>query len=142
MDPRIFRRGAMDLRIDLLHLDLPDRIAVDPAARQLFLNFEKMRVRSRDDVDRVGRLVADVCAPLPGRVDVIVNYDGFRIDETLEADWARMVAALTERYYATVSRYSGSAFMRMKLREVFPEARTHIFETRGQARAFLDSGST
>ena len=140
MDARIFRRREMDLRIDLLHLDLPDRIAVDPATRQLFLNFEKMRVRSRDEVDRVGRLVADACAPLPGRVDVIVNYDGFRIDEALEAEWARMVADLNERYYSTVSRYSGSAFMRMKLREVFPEARTHIFETRDQARAFLDSG--
>ena len=142
MDPRIFRQREMGLRVDLLHLDLPDRIAVDPATRQLFLNFEKMRVRSRDEVDRVGHLVAGACAPLPGRVDVVVNYDGFRIDETLEADWARMVAELSDRYYSTVSRYSGSAFMRMKLREVFPEARTHIFETRDQARAFLDSGGT
>jgi propionate CoA-transferase len=138
MDARIFRPREMELRVDLLHLDLPDRIAYDPASRQLFLNFEKMRVRSREDVDRVGRMVDEVCQPLPGRVDVIVNYDGFRIDETLEADWARMVADLAGRHYGTVSRYSGSAFMRMKLREVFPEARTHIFETREQARAFVD----
>ncbi len=140
MDPRIFREPEMDLRTDLLHLDLPDRIAVDPASGRLFLNFEKMRVRSRDEVDRVGRLVAQVCQDQPGRVDVIVNYDGFRIDEALEADWARMVADLTERFYGQVSRYSGSAFMRMKLGAVFPEARTHIFESRDQARAFLDSG--
>ena len=142
MDARIFRPREMELRVDLLHLDLPDRIAYDPASRQLFLNFEKMRVRSREDVDRVGRLVDEVCQPLPGRVDVIVNYDGFRIDETLEADWARMVADLAARRYGTVSRYSGSAFMRMKLREVFPEARTHIFETREQARAFVDGART
>lgn len=142
MDARIFRRRGMDLRIDLLHLDLPYRIAIDPATRQLFLNFEKMRVRSHDEIDRVGRLVAEACETQPERVRVIVNYDGFRIDEALEADWARMVASLNERYYSTVSRYSGSAFMRLKLREVFPEARTHIFETRDQARAFLDSDGT
>ncbi len=139
MDARIFRDVEMGLRTDLLHLDLPDRIAVDPASGRLFLNFEKMRVRTRDEVDRVGQLVAEICASLPGRVDVIVNYDGFRIDEAVEADWARMVAALTERHYRKVSRYSGSAFMRMKLGEVFPEARPHIYETSEQARSFLDA---
>lgn len=140
MDRRIFCDREMDLRLDLLHLDLPDRIARDAGSGQLFLNFEKMRVRTKEEVDLVGRLVEEVCAPLDRRVDVIVNYDGFRIDEALEADWARMVAALTERYYAKVSRYSGSAFMRMKLGRVFPEARSHIFETAEQARGFLDGG--
>jgi propionate CoA-transferase len=139
MDSRIFRDREMDLRVDLLHLDLPDRIALDRNAGRLFLNFEKMRVRSRDEVDLVGRLVAETCAAFGKPVDVIVNYDGFRIDDALEADWARMVADVTERYYRTVSRYSGSAFMRMKLREVFPDAPTHIFETSEQARTFLDT---
>ena len=138
MDARIFRAKEMELRVDLLHLDLPDRIALDANSDRLFLNFEKMRVRSSDDVQLVGDLVAKTCAPLGRRVDVVVNYDGFRIDETLEADWARMVAELTRQYYGTVSRYSGSAFMRMKLGAVFPDARTHIFETSEQAQAFLD----
>ena len=86
MDARIFRAGEMDLRTDLLHLDLPDRIALDADADRLFLNFEKLRVRSGDDIRLVGDLVAAACAPLGRRVDVLVNYDGFRIDETLEAD--------------------------------------------------------
>jgi propionate CoA-transferase len=139
MDIRIFRQGEMDLRTDLLHLDLPDRIALDAKTDRLFLNFEKMRVRSHDEVKLVGNLVETVCAPLAGRVDVLVNYDGFRIDESLEADWARMVEDLTRKHYRTVSRYSGSAFMRMKLGAVFPDARTHIFETSEQARSFLDA---
>lgn len=138
MDARIFAEGEMDLRTNLLHLDLPDRVALDAGRDRLFLNFEKMRVRSEGDVRRVGELVARTCAAFGRRVDVVVNYDGFRIDETLEAGWARMVADLTGKYYGTVSRYSGSAFMRMKLGEVFPDARTHIFETGQQARAFLD----
>lgn len=137
MDERIFQPAEMDLRTDLLHLDLPDRIAVDASEMRLFLNFEKMRVRTESEVARVGQLVADTCAPLGEPVDVIVNYDGFSIDEALEAEWARMVADLTGRYYRTVSRFSGSAFMRMKLHEVFTDARPHIFETREQAQAFL-----
>ena len=138
MDARIFRPEEMDLRTDLLHLDLPDRIAVDAEAHRLYLNFEKMRVRTPAEIARVGELVAQACRPLTSKVDVVVNYDGFSIDETLENDWARMVADLDARFYNTVSRYSGSAFMRMKLREVFPDARPHIFETSEQARGFLD----
>jgi len=138
MDARIFGAAEMDLRTDLLHLDLKDRIAIDRTARRLFLNFEKMRLRTSDEVERVGALVAETCASLGARVDVIVNYDGFRIDEALEAQWAQMVAHLSEKYYGAVSRYSGSAFMRMKLRDVFHDDRTHIFETAEQARTYLN----
>ena len=49
-----------------------------------------------------------------------------------------MVADRDARYYKTVTRYSGSAFMRLKLGQVFPEERKHIFENKDQARAFLD----
>ena len=139
MDDRIFQEREMDLRIDLLHLKLPERIAVDAKTGQLFLNFEKMRVRSIKEILRVEQLVSQTCEPLGARVDVVANYDGFQIDEMLEAEWARMVARLTERYYENVSRYSGSAFMRMKLQKVFPNARTHIFETGTQARSFLET---
>lgn len=137
MDHRIFLKEEMNLRTDLLHLDLPDRIAVDAETGQLFLNFEKMRIRSVEEVLRVEQVVTQTCSPLAKRVDVIVNYDGFQIDEVLEADWARMVAGLTDKYYGNISRYSGSAFMRMKLRQVFAEAPNHIFETSDQARSFL-----
>jgi propionate CoA-transferase len=140
MDARLFRAEEMDLRVDLLHLDLPDRIAVSPAGDRLFLNFEKMRVRSHADIDLIGQLVAEKCKTFPARVDVVVNYDAFRIEEDLTKDWACMVADLDQRYYNTVTRYSGSAFMRMKLGQVFAQERPHIFESQDQARAFLDQG--
>lgn len=142
MDPRIFCEGEMGLRTDLLHLDLPDRIALDQSMGQLFLNFEKMRVRTQDEIDLVGRLVAETCEAFGKPVDVVANYDGFRIDEALESSWAEMVNDLTRRHYRTVSRYAGSAFMRMKLGEVFPAARTHIFETSAQAKSFLGADQT
>lgn len=137
MDSRIFKEEEMGLRVGLLHLDLPDRIALQPAENQLFLNFEKMRVRSVADISRVRDAVEALCEGHGQRVDVIANYDGFRIDEALERDWAEMVRTVTEKYYGQVTRYSGSAFMRMKLGEVFQDQRTHIFETQDQAQLFL-----
>ncbi len=143
MDPRIFLPEAMELRIDLLHLDLEDRIALDPVGRTLYLNFGKMRVRNQDDVAQIRAQVEKVCAPLDRRVDVIANYDGARIEEEVEADYAAMVADLTARFYDRVTRYSGSAFMRMKLGKTLGRDRPdHVFETKEEARAFLDRGQT
>jgi propionate CoA-transferase len=138
MDPRIFRDAPMDLKRELLHLDLPDRVALDSAHNRLFINFEKMRVRSADEVALIHRQVAQVCGPLGHKVDVIVNYDGFRLDEEVEKDYADMVADLERRFYRTVTRYSGSAFMRLKLGKTLSGAAPHIFETREAAQSFLD----
>ena len=138
MDPRIFQSGPMDLKRELLHLDLPERIAFDLTTERLFINFEKMRVRSRDDIEQVRDQVMAVCGPLSKKVDVVVNYDGFQIDDDLMQDYAELVADLESRFYNTVTRYSGSAFMRLKLGETLSDVSPHIFETREAAQAFLD----
>jgi len=140
MDARLFRPEPMGIRAAMLHLDLADRIALDPASGRLFLNFEKLRIRNLPEIARIREAVEAVCAPLGRRVDVIANYDGSRIDDEVTGAWASMVADLASRYYDRVTRYSGSAFMRMKLGEVFPQARTHVFETEVQARQFLEQG--
>lgn len=138
MDERIFQMGSMDLRVDLLHLDLHDRIAFDAANSQLFINLEKMRIRNNQDVAAIRQRVEDICSDLNGRVDAIVNYDGTYIDPDIEDAYAVMVQNLEYRFYHTVTRYSGSAFMRLKLRTVFQsDTPPHIFETADEARRFL-----
>lgn len=136
MDPRIFLPDPMGLKTELLHLDLPERIALDSDRHQLFINFEKMRVRSVGDIRQIRNQVEKACANLPGPVDVIVNYDGFQLDDDVAADYAAMVADLEDRFYGTVTRYSGSAFLRMKLGATLQEP-AHIYETRSAAQAFL-----
>lgn len=140
MDARLFREEPMGLRNDLLHLDLDDRIALDAATNRLFINFEKMRIRSHDDVDQIAERVVSLVKPHDRAVDVIVNYDGTRIDEDIAEAYAAMVAELEDTYYARVTRYSSSAFMRMKLGETLSPA-PHIFETADQARQFLEGAS-
>ncbi|NNF24647.1 MAG: acyl CoA:acetate/3-ketoacid CoA transferase [Rhodobacteraceae bacterium] len=142
MDGRIFRDAEMDLKVDLLHLDLPVRVALDANLGRLFLNFEKMRIRNDSDVAMVQRAVEAVCAPHGRKVDVVVNYDDCRIDDDVMSAWANMVSDLERRFYRNISRYAGSAFMRMKLSEVFPEHRTHIFESQRQASKYLENKGT
>nr|WP_306266492.1 CoA-transferase [Pararhizobium sp. IMCC3301] len=138
MDQRIFQSAPMDLRVDLLHLDLADRIALDPAKGQLFINFEKMRIRNQHDVALIQARVEEICLKQSEPVDAIVNYDGTIIDPDIESAYAQMVKDLEDRFYRTVTRYSGSAFMRLKLGKVFErDTAPHIFETADEARRFL-----
>ena len=138
MDGRLFRHEPMDLKRQLLHLDLPERIALDAGARRLFINFEKMRIRSDEEIEQIRAQVERVCAPLGHRVDVIVTYDGYFLDDEVAADYADLVDELETRFYGTVTRYSGSAFMRLKLGETLRGASPHIYESREAAQAYLD----
>ncbi len=140
MDARIFADGPMGLKVDLLHLDMDDRIALDAATNRLFINFEKLRIRNTDDLAGITARVEALLSPHPSAVDVIVNYDGTRIDEDIAGDYAAMVADLEARYYARVTRYSSSAFMRLKLGKTLKRS-SHIFETADQAKRFLEEGS-
>ena len=118
MDPRIFAEAPMELAPELLHLGLDRRITLSEDRRRLFVNLEKLRVRSRADIARLRERVVALCGPLEAKVEAIVSYDGFRLEEDVAADYAAMVADLEARFYASVARYSGAAFTRMRLGRV------------------------
>jgi propionate CoA-transferase len=52
-----------------------------------------------------------------------------------------MIAYLEKRYYSSASRYTTSAFMRLKLGEALTERHVapHIFETQAEAQQFARS---
>jgi propionate CoA-transferase len=134
MDPRLFREGPMDLKRDLLHLDIAERIAFDEAKDVLFVNLAKMRMRTAHDLETVRERVETVCGPMDRRVDVVVNYDQTEIDEDVASDWADLVADLEDRFYARVSRYSTSAFLRRKLgRTLAGDRRRMIYSSEAEA---------
>ena len=71
------------------------------------------------------------------RVAVVVSYDQFVLDPEIEDAYAKVVADLEREYYGSVSRYTTSAFMRLKLAQIFTrEVQPHIFESPQEARAF------
>ncbi len=129
MDPRIFLPQPMDLKRDLLHMDLADRITLDRGEGRLFINFEKMRLRAPEDLAMIRARVEELCQPLDEKVEAIVTYDGFRLEDDLADAYGQLVAELEARFYAKVTRYSGSAFTRMKLARILPGVtdRPHLF---------------
>jgi propionate CoA-transferase len=139
MDTAIFAEAPMGLRARLLLVPLADRFSFDAERRTLFINFERLAIRTRDDVDAVRAEVERLLAPLGRRVNAVINYDHFHLDPEVQDDWAQMVRELVDRHYQTVTRYTTSGFLRAKLgpalsaRGVAP----HLYETADEARRGL-----
>jgi propionate CoA-transferase len=140
MDPRIFRGEPMQLDETLLGLGLSERVTYDAERNVLFLNLEGMRIKTRDDVDRVRRVIEEKVHHIGKKVALVVNYDDFQIDASVADTYAAMVRYMDTHYYTTASRYTTSAFLRLKLGEALSRRRVkpHIFETREEAHAFVD----
>ncbi len=142
MEAALFAEAAMGLRARLLLLPLADRFTYDAGSRTFFINFERLHIRSADDVEAVRREVEQRLAPLGHKVWGVVNYDHFTLDPQAEDDWAAMVRELVDRHYIDVARYTTSGFLRAKLgpalaaRGVAP----HIYETAAEARRAVQSG--
>jgi propionate CoA-transferase len=139
MDARLFDPAPMGLRADILRLPLEARFTYDAQQNILFLNFEKLEVKSLDTIEAIREKVRAFCEPLGHKVYGIVNYEGFILDREVEDAYLEMVKDVVERYYIGVTRFTTSAFMRAKLgaalarRVVAP----HIYESEAEAKAHL-----
>jgi propionate CoA-transferase len=115
MEASLFDEASMNLRERMLTLPLAERIEFDARGRVLFINFEGLAVDSMQDVEEIETEVARRVAPLGERVDVVVNYDHFSIRPELMDAYSEMVQRLTQRYYARVTRYAASGFLKARL---------------------------
>ncbi len=139
MDAAIFADGPMGLRERMLEVPLSSRFAYDDQQNIMFINFERLRVRTQADIDAIEREVDAHLKPIGHRVYAIVNYDHFELAPEVEDAYAAMVRGLVDRYYDGVSRYTTSGFLRAKLggalnkRGVAP----HVYESPEQALAHV-----
>jgi len=141
MDPRLFRPEPMGLEQQLLSLGIADRVSYDGERNTLFINYEGFHVRGLDEVEMVRREVEGRCRTVGKRVALVVNYDGITLDPAVSDAWFSMIAYLEDRYYSTASRYTTSAFMRLKLGTGLTERqlKPHVFETAPEAHEFASA---
>jgi len=92
-----------------------------------------------DQITRIGKAVRERLRDAPGKVYAIVNYDNFTILPELIEPYSNMVKELMEDKYSGVTRYTTSAFLRMKLGEALSDEKSsaNIFETAEEARERL-----
>jgi propionate CoA-transferase len=139
MDRRIFLDEPMDLLSDLLNLKLSERVSYDSDRNILFVNLEGWSVRKKSDIDDLRKILVEARIAAGRRVNAIVNHDGCNIADDLYDDYAEMIQYMLENHYLSTSRYTTSAFMRLKMREALKKRglTPHIFERAEEAHAVL-----
>ncbi len=138
MDPRIFQLPAMGLKADLLTIPLEERFTYQSADNVFFINLENYYVKSSEDIQRMKEIVEGMLAPLGKKVHTIANYDNFNVSPHLVDEYTDMVKVATT-FYESVTRYTTSTFLRMKLGDELQKrgVAPHIYESREEARRAL-----
>jgi propionate CoA-transferase len=138
MNPLIFQPDPMGLEQLLLGLSVSERITYDQGRNTIFINFEGFQVRTTSDVDLVRREMETRCRAIGKKVALVANYDGFYLDPMVSDAYFSMITYMQNRYYSSASRYTTSAFMRLKLGAGLAERNLapHVFETWPEAQAF------
>ena len=131
----------MGLRDDILSIPFDSRFHYDEALNTLFLDFENLRVKSLELMEKCVDRIRAICEPLGQKVQVIVNYDGFEIDPELESAYVQYVKEMEDRYYDHVTRFTTNAFVRAKLGETLQRGgiEPNLFDS-NEGAAMGDSG--
>jgi propionate CoA-transferase len=122
-----------------LSIPLEQRFSYDPEQNVFFINFERLAVKSLDDIEKIRTIIEAHVAPLKKKVFGIVNYQNFTISPELTDAYGDMVQDLVDRFYYGVTRYTTSSFLRLKLGEALQRRHVapHIYESAEEARAHL-----
>ena len=97
----------------------------------LFIDFTGYRVQREEQVEAVREHVRSLVEPLGRKVEAVIDYDGCNIDPTIAEAWFDMARDVQARFYDKASRYTTSAFMRLKLGDALQrrEMAPHVFES-------------
>jgi propionate CoA-transferase len=135
MAAAIFQPGPMGLRDRLLDINIDDRLSYDAATNTVFLNFSGMRVRRAADIATITAAVDRLLGPLGRRVNSIVNYEGFTVDDDATAAYMDAVKYVEQTYYLKVSRFTNSGYLRLKFAKELERRQlsSKVFETRHEA---------
>jgi propionate CoA-transferase len=139
MDARIFQIQPMGIADGFFKLPLAQRFTHDPADNVFFVNFEGHAIKTRQDIRDVKDAVDKILIPLGHKVDAIVNYDNFEIESDLLGEYTDTVKNIVETYYTSVTRYTASTFLRLKLGEALNERNvaSRMYESLEEARQAL-----
>ena len=106
MDPRLFRDAAMGIRGEFLLKELKTRVRYEEARNLLRLNFNGLEIDSLEDIDNIHKVVEEVCAAARKKVNTVIDYNAFKVNDQLMGDYLKMGAEIIETYYRKVARFT------------------------------------
>jgi propionate CoA-transferase len=120
MDPALFTSEPLGLAYRT-PTPLVDRLTYDSDENVLFCNFEGLVIEDADAAARLATRLDDEFKRIGRKVNVIVNYDNFRLAPAAEPTFFEMIAR-NQRYVLSRTRYSSNAYFRRRLGDRFTAA--------------------
>lgn len=141
MDPRLFRKQAMGIREAFLLKELKTRVCYQEDENTLLLNFNGLHLDTQEDVKNIETVVEEICKGVGQKVNAIVNYNGFRVDEEIFDTYMEMGKSIITKYYSRIARHNTNNDARenfiMECKKRNLEA--NIFATREEAFNYLEN---
>lgn len=141
MDERIFRLPPMGIKEDLLTIPMEDRFVYHPEENIFFINLENLYMKTSEEIQQMFGIVKRILEPIGKKVHTIANYDNFNVSPHLLDEYVEMVK-YAAGFYESVTRYTTSAFLKMKLGDELQKrgVAPHIYESKEEARKALSGG--
>jgi propionate CoA-transferase len=138
MDERLFRLRRMGIKDDLLNIPMEDRFKYQAEDNIFFINLENYYMKTSDEIQEMKQLVGSILEPLDRKVHTVANYDNFNVSPHLVDEYVEMVKYAAQ-YYESVTRYTTSTFLRMKLGDELQKrgVSPHIYESKEEAHKAL-----
>jgi propionate CoA-transferase len=108
MDSRLFAQPAMGIRKEFLLKELQTRVRYAPSQNLLRLNFNGLEIDSAEDIENIKKTVEDVCTAAGKKVNAIVNYDAFKVNDDLLDEYLEMGQYIIRKYYRKVPRHTSN----------------------------------
>jgi propionate CoA-transferase len=139
MDLRLFAQPAMGIRKAFLLKELQARVRYAPSQNLLRLNFSGLEIDSAEDIENIKKAVEDVCTPAGKKVNAIVNYDAFKVNDDLLDEYLEMGQSIIRKYYRKVARHTTNKEAIARLSEEFNERSlaANLFASEEEAVKFV-----
>jgi propionate CoA-transferase len=141
MDERIFQLPSMGIKDDLLTIPMEDRFVYHATDNIFFINLENYYMKTSEEIQKMKEVVGRILEPIGKKVHAIANYDNFNVSPHLLDEYVEMVK-YAAGFYESVTRYTTSAFLRMKLGDELEKrgVAPHIYESKEEAHKALADG--
>ncbi len=139
MDPRLFHKNPMAIRGEFLLKELRTRVNYIPETNMLHLNFNGLELETQEDVDNIEKIVETACLQAGRKMNALINYNGFRVDDNLFDAFMKMGHAIIKKYYCRVARHNTNDETRARFAAEFSrrDLEANIFSSREEALQFL-----
>jgi propionate CoA-transferase len=139
MDPRLFHKKPMAIRGEFLLKELRTRMNYIPETNTLHLNFNGLELETQEDVDNIEKIVETACLQAGKKVNALINYNGFRVDDNLFDAFMKMGHTIINNYYCRVARHNTNDQTRARFEAEFNRRglAANIFSSREEALQFL-----